>query len=65
MLIHSVSPLPHFLSFENECNQKAKGLLGRFYCALISFYPLQPLASRAHFFSCFDLKMQWKYLAFR
>lgn len=65
MLIHSVSPLPHFLSFENECNQKAKGLLGRFYCALKSFYPLQALTSRAHFFSCFDLKMQWKYLAFR
>ena len=50
---------------KNECNQKAKGLLCGFYCALISFYPLQPLAPRAHFFSCFDLKMQWKYLAFR
>lgn len=42
--------------------KKAKGLLRRFYCTLISF---QRLALRAHFFSCFDLKMQWKYLAFR
>lgn len=31
----------------------------------VSFYTFQQLAPGAHFFSCFDLKMQWKYLAFR
>lgn len=64
---HPVVPLPHFLSLKNECNQKAKGF---FLQILLCPYKLlsPPTACpplHAHFFACFDLKMQWEYLAFR